>query len=50
MTRRQLDIIAPRVNYDYFGGYSEFEKMQRNAAEKTGRTPDSKIKAAEVSR
>ena len=48
--QRQLDIIAPRVNYDYFGGYSEFEKMQRNAAEKTGRTPDSKIKAAEVSR
>ncbi|MBC8001305.1 MAG: hypothetical protein H7X97_01840, partial [Opitutaceae bacterium] len=47
--QRQLDFIGTSVNHDYFGGYSEFEKIKRIAAEKTGRTT-TEAKTAEAPR
>ena len=48
--QRQLDFIGTGVNYDYFGGISEFEKMKRIAAEKTGRASSAEAKSAEAPR
>lgn len=35
--QKQLELMGPDINYDYFGGFDEFQKMRTLAAEHTAR-------------